>query len=71
MRQPRPTELQLLASLRDGPKPITAGPIGRCVKRGWCRFEITWCHSTATVLYSLTVEGCAVLDVQAGHRNMI
>lgn len=69
MREPRRTELQLLASLRGGPKAITEGPVGRCVKRGWCDFEIVDTEGKAVVLYSLTDEGCLALEARAGNED--
>jgi hypothetical protein len=35
-RPPRREELALLVSLLDGPRSIARGPLGRCLKRGWC-----------------------------------
>lgn len=36
-RGPRPEELALLSRLALGPQPVSDGPLGRCLKRGWCR----------------------------------
>lgn len=35
-RAPTPAELALLKWLAAKPRPVTVGPIGSCVKRGWC-----------------------------------
>ena len=63
MRAPRGNELQLMATLRDGPKAITVGPIGRCVKRGWCRIDLHTAAGKAVVIFDLTETGRAVLRV--------
>ena len=36
-RGPRADEITLMHDLAAGPRTVTEGPIGRCVKRGWCR----------------------------------
>lgn len=36
-RGPRIEEIALMQLLASGPRAVTEGPIGRCVKRGWCR----------------------------------
>jgi hypothetical protein len=37
IRAPRPAELALLEQLaRKGPSAVLHGPLGRCLKRGWC-----------------------------------
>lgn len=65
MRTPRLAELALMRTLLDGPKPVTAGPIGRCVKRGWC-FILTNVQADSegtkfVVLYGLTPSGRGLL----------
>lgn len=35
-RGPRVEEVALMRSLAAGPRAVTSGPIGRCVKRDWC-----------------------------------
>lgn len=62
MRAPRSEELRLMESLRDGPKPVRAGPVGRCVKRGWCSVTLGTPAGEAIVLYSLTEAGRVLLD---------
>jgi len=37
-RGPRAEERLFLLSLRAGPQRIEAGPLGRCLKKGWCAF---------------------------------
>lgn len=60
-RDPRPEELALIRWLLDGPKPVLSGPIGRCVKRGWCDPLIldgpNGDRHGARVVYALTEEG--------------
>jgi hypothetical protein len=36
-RGPRPEEIALLQVLASAPTGVGAGPLGRCLKRGWCR----------------------------------
>ena len=36
-RSPRPEEIAVLRLLAGGPRIVSAGPIGRCVREGWCR----------------------------------
>ena len=64
-RGPRPEEIALMRLLAAGPKPMTSGPIGRCVKRGWCR---AWMAEEAdgpqrhtVVLFLLTDAGRALI----------
>lgn len=37
IRPPNKAELALLRWLAAEPRSVTMGPIGQCVKRGWCR----------------------------------
>ena len=37
IRPPNRSELALLRWLDQEPRPVAIGPIGQCVKRGWCR----------------------------------
>lgn len=37
IRSPNKAELALLRWLAAEPRPVTMGPVGQCVKRGWCR----------------------------------
>jgi hypothetical protein len=79
-RPPRKDELQLLASLVDGPKALSSGPVGRCVKKGWCDIvqpasvngDIEEGRSAritlaGPVLYSLTAKGAQLLT--GDHLN--
>ena len=56
-----------MRTLLDGPRQIRAGPIGRCVKRGWCRALIVdppkEIRGAVSVLYVLTEAGRALLGV--------
>jgi hypothetical protein len=36
-RGPREDEVALLETMLWGPVPVAAGPLGRCLKRGWCK----------------------------------
>ncbi len=64
-RGPREAELALMRTLLDGPRRISSGPIGRCVKRGWCRALIVdppkEIRGGVSVLYVLTDAGRALL----------
>lgn len=66
-RGPRDGELALMRSLLTGPRRVSSGPIGRCVKRGWCRALIVdpprEVHRDAHVLYALTDAGMSLLGV--------
>ena len=37
IRSPNKAELALLRWLAAEPRPVLVGPIGQCVKRGWCQ----------------------------------
>lgn len=37
-RKPREEEVRLLLSLRSGPRRVNSGPLGQCLKKGWCAF---------------------------------
>ena len=64
-RGPRPEELALMRTLLEGPRPVSSGPIGRCVKRGWCRPLIIdppkEIRTGVCVLYGLTELGRGLL----------
>lgn len=65
-RGPRPEELALMNLLRAGPRAVSEGPIGRCVKRGWCRVLIIdppkEIEQGVCVLYALTDAGLAIVS---------
>jgi hypothetical protein len=67
-RRPRPEELDLLATLLDGPLPISSGPLGRCLKRGWCRTVHHAAGSSQTPRFALTETGRALLAEGGGLR---
>lgn len=52
--------------LRAGPRAVSEGPIGRCVKRGWCRVLIMdppkEIGQGVCVLYALTDAGWAIVS---------
>jgi len=62
-RGPRPEEIALMRRLVDGPQAMTSGPIGRCVKRGWCRASMAEGaqRSAVLVLFILTDAGRALI----------
>ncbi|HEX4765490.1 MAG TPA: hypothetical protein VH414_04350 [Lichenihabitans sp.] len=66
-RGPRQAEIALMRTLLGGPRQISAGPIGRCVKRGWCRALIVdppkEIRGGVSVLYVLTDAGRALLGL--------
>lgn len=35
-RGPRHNEIEFLRELARGPRPVIRGPLGLCLKRGWC-----------------------------------
>ena len=64
-RGPRAEEIALMRSLAAGPRAVTEGPIGRCVKRDWCRAVVVesgeGAGRTSTVLFALTEMGRALI----------
>lgn len=64
-RGPRAEEVALMRSLAAGPRAVTSGPIGRCVKRDWCRAVVVEAGEGAgrrsTVLFALTEMGRALI----------
>lgn len=64
-RGPRPEEIVLMRSLAAGPRAVTSGPIGRCVKRDWCRAVVVddgeGAGRRSTVLFALTEMGRALI----------
>ncbi len=73
-REPRREELVLLERLLDGPLAIIDGPLGRCLKRGWCRRIVAGARPVddpshdreAPWRYALTDKGLSAL-VRAGR----
>lgn len=61
-RGPRPEEVALMRNLAAGPRAVTEGPIGRCVKRGWCRAVMAEGGARgAAVSFALTDLGRALI----------
>lgn len=60
-RGPRPEEIALMRRLAAGPRAVSEGPIGRCVKRGWCRAEVAEAGRRTTVLFALTDAGAKLI----------
>jgi hypothetical protein len=64
-RGPRSEEIALMRSLAAGPRAISSGPIGRCVKRDWCRAVVIeegeGASRRSTVLFALTETGRALI----------
>lgn len=69
--QPRGGELALMRSLLSGPRPLSAGPVGRCTKHGWLRVSFdddgSRAAARAVARYELTDAGrAAIEDAPAG-----
>ena len=64
-RGPRAEEIALMRSLSAGPRAVTSGPIGRCVKRDWCRAVVVEAAAASggrsQVLFALTEAGQALI----------
>ena len=64
-RGPRAEEIALMHSLAAGPRAVTSGPIGRCVKRDWCRAVVVeegeGLERRSRVLFALTEMGRALI----------
>ncbi|RYC32645.1 hypothetical protein D3273_07930 [Lichenibacterium minor] len=64
-RGPRAEEIALMRTLAAGPRAVTEGPIGRCVKRDWCRAVVVDSGEgpgrTSAVLFALTEIGRALI----------
>jgi hypothetical protein len=54
-----------MRSLAAGPRAVSSGPIGRCVKRDWCRAVVIeegeGAARRSTVLFALTDMGRALI----------
>ena len=54
-----------MRGLAAGPRAVTSGPIGRCVKRDWCRAVVVesgeGAERRSTVLFALTDMGRALI----------
>lgn len=60
--QPRGGELDLMRMLLSGPRPLAAGPVGRCTKHGWLRvLREEMPASRAVARYELTDAGRAAI----------
>lgn len=77
-RGPRPEELEFLRSLALGPRAVSRGPVGRCLKRGWC--ERVEAHEIdpssqdpigAGMVVSLTEAGRALLRTAEVTRSPV
>jgi hypothetical protein len=70
-RGPRESEIEFLRELACGPRAVRKGPLGLCLKRGWCaRTPSDGARSsdtTGAVLYTITPEGLEALR-QATER---
>ena len=64
-RGPRAEEIALMRGLAAAPKAVVSGPIGRCVKRDWCRAVVVESgegpERRSTVLFALTDMGRALI----------
>ena len=67
--QPRGGELALMRTLLSGPRPLSAGPVGRCTKHGWLRVlfdgDGSRTASRAVARYELTDAGRAAIGPAA------
>ena len=67
--QPRGGELALMRMLLSGPRPLSAGPVGRCTKHGWLRVLLdgdeSRTASRAVARYELTDAGRAAIGPAA------
>ena len=64
-RSPRDNEIELLSELARGPRVVTRGPLGLCLKKGWCARTRSGGASSSDlngpVLYAITPEGLDAL----------
>ena len=64
-RGPRADEIALMRDLLAGPRSVTEGPIGRCVKRGWCRALVVGSDTAKgealRIVFALTDAGRALI----------
>jgi hypothetical protein len=64
-RGPRENEIEFLRELACGPKAAGKGPLGLCLKRGWCAQILndgaSSSDTTGAVLYTITAEGLEAL----------
>ena len=70
-RGPRENEIEFLRQLARGPRMVTNGPLGLCLKRGWCSpLPADGACSSGMkrrILYAITPEGIEALE-QAGKQ---
>ena len=62
--QPRGGEIALMRTLLSGPRPLSAGPVGRCTKHGWLRVSSEAdgaAAARAVARYELTDAGRAAI----------
>lgn len=77
-RGPRADEMQFLRLLQDGPVRVSSGPLGRCLKRGWCELPTRFSLGAETqivvkdasealpgVVVQLTLVGMKILQQDA------
>jgi hypothetical protein len=73
IRPPNKAELALLRWLAVEPRPVLMGPIGQCVKRGWCKPAFK--HfvedglSKTVAIYFVTSLGRRLIDQQDTGRS--
>ena len=64
-RAPRKTEIEFLQMLARGPQPATRGPLGQCLKHGWCTkhdADADRVSGDGPILYAITPQGLKVLE---------
>lgn len=60
-RGPRPEELLFLRSLASGPRVVVNGPVGRCVKQGWCTLVVAG-ETSSAFMVALTPTGAVIVE---------
>ena len=64
-RSPRDNEIEFLSELARGPRAVIRGPLGLCLKRGWCARTPSDGAGSSDLngpdLYAITPEGLDAL----------
>lgn len=60
-RGPRPGELRFLRSLASGPRAVVDGPVGRCIKQGWCA-RVVGDEMSSGLVVALTPTGRSIVE---------
>ena len=71
-RAPLERELNFLESLAQGPRTVVEGPLGRCLKRGWCaRVSPNNDDASHPAIYAITPEGLNAISLAASGQIRI